>query len=157
MATPFVPPYLGTYEDIARALLHNPFLGSGHSGPRPHHEAVELNPQPLPPEPDPWRNAAVSYLASLVSMQELAKTIDNPEQAKQLGIRAERGISEFIDDYCGTPPRRIPWPFPGPPPWVATLAVQITSVANSQAGALRDGLLQVAGRIASSAGQVNAR
>jgi hypothetical protein len=139
-------------------------LGSGYSGRRNHLEAVALNPQPLPPRgpefgpvPDPWRNAAVHYLASLVSVKELAKTIDNKELGSQLAARAERGFSEFLDDFCGTPPRRIPWPYPGPPPWVATLVAELTSAANSLSGTFRDGLMGVAGRVAHFGQQSNAR
>ena len=42
--------------------------------------------------------------------------------------------------------RRIPWP--GPPPWVVPLASELVSVANAETGALRESLMQVAGRIA---------
>ncbi len=155
MSTPSFPPYLGSYEDIVNALLHNPLWGSGHVGHIPHvqAEADELNPQPLPPragpgDPDPWRNAAVRYLATLVNLRELSRAITDQDTRGQLAQSAETGIQAFLDDFCGTPPRRIPWPWPGPPPWVALLAVELTAAANTQTGALREGLMEVAGRIA---------
>jgi hypothetical protein len=153
MSTPYVPPYFGSYEEIVNALLHDPFLGSGRSHylPQTHVQADELNPQPLPPRaptPDPWRNAAVRYLATLVQMQELARTVGNPETSRQLIAQSQMAIQAFLDDYCGTPPRRIPWPWPGPPPWVLTLAAELTSAANTQIGSFREGLMQVAGQVA---------
>jgi hypothetical protein len=46
VSTPVLPPYLGSYEDLVNALLHNPFLGGGR-GPGPRRlkaDDVELNP-----------------------------------------------------------------------------------------------------------------
>jgi hypothetical protein len=148
----WVPPYFGSYEQLVAALLNDPFLGSPHSN-NPKHDASaehELNPQPLPPSPDPFRNAAVRYLAGLVSMQELARATDNEQLRNELNAGAEAGIQAFMDDFCGTPPRRIPWNWPGPPPWVSVLAAQVVSAANTQTGTMREGLLQVAGRIAAA-------
>jgi hypothetical protein len=141
MSTPIVPPYFGSYEEIVNALLHKPFYGS-----------VELNPQPLPPredpQPSPWRNAAVRYLATIAGMHELAQNVSDQALREQLNASAEAAIQAFIEDYCGTPPRRIPWHWPGPPPWVTPLAGEVISAANTQTGALREGLLRIAGRIA---------
>ena len=152
MTTPILPAYFGSYEDLVKALLHNPFLGSGYTGPHPRLETRELQsevslPQdPVPIRPTHW-NAAVSYLASLVSMKELAKAVTDKEYGAELAGRADGALADFMDDFCGTPPRRIPWPYPGPPPWVATLVAQLLSAANSQSGALREGLLGIAGQI----------
>jgi hypothetical protein len=159
MSTPYVPPYFGSYEDLVHALLHDPFLGSGQSGPhRPRlTHADELNPQPLPPHstegpvPDPWRNAAVRYVATLVNMLELGKSLEDTNLGQQYTTNAEGAIQAFLDDFCGTPPRRIPWSWPGPPPWVNPLAAALVSAANSQSGALREGLMSVAGRVAAMA------
>ncbi len=163
----YLPPYLGSYEDIVNWLLH-----PRPAGPLRFHthvvqtEADELNPQPLPPgpppegtrqgiiivgggpDPVPWRNPAVRYLSMLVNMQELGKTVENKQLGQQLARSAEISIQAFLDDFCGTPPRRIPWPWPGPPPWVTPLAAELVSVANTQSGAFREGLMQVAGRVA---------
>jgi hypothetical protein len=158
MSTPWVPPYFGSWEEIVQSLLHNPFLGSPH--PSPHllmsaGEAVALNPQPLPPGggpvPDPWRNAAVRYLATLVSMEEQARVTENQQLREQLTTGAERALSAFIDDFCGSSPRRIPWPWPGPPPWVSLLASHLVAAANTQNGQFREGLMRIAARIGESA------
>ena len=155
MSTPYVPPYFGSYEELVQALLHDPFLGSGQSGPHRLYraQADELNPQPLPPgpSPDPWRNAAVRYLATLVDMHELGKSMEDTHLGQQYMANAESATQAFMDDFCGTPPRKIPWPLPGPPPWVNALAATLVSAANSQTGALREGLMQMAGRVASMA------
>jgi hypothetical protein len=148
----WVPPYFGSYEQLVAELLNNPSLGSGRGGLVPavraeesRHHNSELNPQPLPP----FQSPVISYLATLVSMQELSKNVANPAVAKQLATSADAAFAAFLDDYCGTPPRQIPWPWPGPPPWVIALAAEVVSVANTyQAGAFRDGLLSFAGRIA---------
>ena len=147
MSTPHLPPYLGTYEDLAAALLHDPLLGSGH--PRRTSDAVELNPQPLPPgDPRPRANAAVRYLATLVHMKELGRVLGEKPLGRQLTAASDSAFVSFLDDYCGTPPRRIPWPWPGPPPWVGLLAAELVGVANTQNGAMRDGLMQFAGQVA---------
>ncbi len=42
MSNPTLPPYLGTWDELLQALLHNPFLGSGGGGipPRTHLEEL---------------------------------------------------------------------------------------------------------------------
>ena len=158
MSTPWVPPYFGSYEELTKALLHDPFLGSGRRTlHQTHFETVELNPQPLPPgrsesaldpTPVPWRNPVIHYLGSLVSMRILAKATPDQAVSEQLTRGSESALAQFLDDYCGTPPRRIPWPWPGPPPWVAPLASELVSVANTLgAGEFSQGLIQLAGRI----------
>jgi hypothetical protein len=149
MSTPILPSYFGSYEDLVNALLHNPSLGSGRQSiHRLTADDVELNPQPLPPgPPDPLRNAAVRYLATLVGMKQVAGTIGG-EQGQQVGAAADTAIQAFLDDFCGTPPRRIPWPWPGPPSWVLPLASELVSAANAESGAFREGLMQVAARVA---------
>ena len=68
--------------------------------------------------------------------------------AKQIVASAEAAISEALDDYCGTPPRKVPWAFPGPPPWVWDIASELTAAANTlQEGALRTSLIQISGRV----------
>jgi hypothetical protein len=149
MSTPILPPYFGSYEDLVNALLHDPFLGSGRGGHihRLQADEVALNPQPLPPGERLSRNAAVQYVVSLVNMREVSATMGR-ENGAAVRASADAALQAFIDDFCGTPPRRIPWPWPGPPPWVVPLASELVSVANAETGALRDSLMQVAGRVA---------
>ncbi len=78
------------------------YWGSG----RHASDAVALNPQPLPPEPDPYVVAAVHMTHEFVRL------------AVEAEIRGESGariIADFVDDWCGTPwPRKWPFPWPGP-------------------------------------------
>jgi hypothetical protein len=91
---------------------------------------------------------AVPHLVSIVTTQHAASAMKSKEAAKQVIATAESGISQFLDDYCGTPPRLIPWPFPGPPPWVSIIASELAEKANTfQEGSLRAALLQLAGRL----------
>jgi hypothetical protein len=152
MSHPWIPPYLGTYEDLIAALLHNPFLGSGSEpgNSRPH-QIAEPNPMPwrtAEPSPSPWF-AAVSYLMTSISLKEIAAGLPEGEARSSLNKHADHAISSFLDDICGTPPRRIPWPWPGPPPWIFPLASQLVIAAHSfEAGNLREETLRVAGQIA---------
>jgi hypothetical protein len=89
----------------------------------------------------------VSYLVTAVSMKEIASQMKGRLQ-EQMAQAAEASIAQFLDDFCGTPPRKIPWHWPGPPPWNSALAAELAMVANTlQAGFARTELLNVAGRI----------
>ena len=144
----WLPPYFGSYEHLLKELLHNPFLGSGQGGP---HRAAAFE----GPVPDPWRAAytsparqAVALLVSAATAKETAAAMSDKSHAKQIAASADAAISEVLDDYCGTPPRKVPWPFPGPPPWVWEIASELTAAANTfQEGALRTSLLQISGRV----------
>lgn len=143
----WLPPYFGSYEHLLKELLHNPFLGSGQGGVPPR--AFE------DPQPSPWRAAhigpaqqAVALLISAATAKETASAMADKELAKQIVASADAAISEVMDDYCGTPPRKVPWPFPGPPPWVWEIASELTAVANTfQAGSLRTNLVEISGRV----------
>ena len=91
-------------------------------------------------------NPTLNYLTLLVSMQEVAETMDNREAGAELSGNIESSVARFIDDYCGTP-----WPLPGGPPWAAILAADLVSAANLYTGSLRTGLLRLAGRVAERA------
>jgi hypothetical protein len=76
-------------------------------------EQVALNPQPLPP-----RLAYIAVLAqevvnSIVNLQDLTETLPGDFQA-QIAQVANQRLQIFLDDYCGTPPRKSPFPFPHP-------------------------------------------
>jgi hypothetical protein len=91
---------------------------------------------------------AVPYLVSIVSIREAASAMTNKQAAQQIIATGETAISQFLDDYCGTPPRLVPWPFPGPPPWGSIIASELAEKANAlQEGSLRAALLQLAGRL----------
>lgn len=72
-------------------------------------DLAALNPQPLPP-----RALAVATLGrALLARAELIG-----EAAAHSGNTgaAARYVTDLIDDWCATPPRKLPWPGPGPRP-----------------------------------------
>lgn len=99
-----------------------------------------LNPQPLPPvngpSPDPWRSMAASRLTagpqpepwhSMLTALTARMVIDGAvarirgaenagmdEQSERVYNSVRASIREFVDDWCGTPPRRWPRPWPWP-------------------------------------------
>jgi hypothetical protein len=67
------------------------------------------------PHPEPWRLAYTTVLtqeivSSIINLQDLAGIL--PQSSVQ-EVASQR-LQVFIDDYCGTPPRKNP--FPGPRP-----------------------------------------
>lgn len=109
----------------------------------------QFGPHPEPwvsgPSPEPWR-VAVPQLVQAVQARELAARLEGHAK-EEMFKSAHLAIEAILDDWCGTPPRRYPWPWPGPPPWVWEIASQLTLIANTvEAGSLREGLLDVAGR-----------
>ena|SRR5437868_2448454 len=157
MSIPWLPPYLGSWQDLINSLLHDPFLGSGRGRGFPYAVAAPTyDPNPLPwrnaePNPSPW-SPAVSFLMSAISLKEVASKLPDGQLRNDLGKRADHAISTFIEDYCGTPPRRIPWPWPGPPPWDYSIVSELAMAAHSfQEGSLRNEVLHVAGQIAQKA------
>ena len=109
--------------------------GLGHPIPTPWH-----------PVPIPWMSA-VDALVAAVTAQQLAATVEGPLRA-QLEQSASASIAQVLDDYCGTPPRLIPWPYPGPPPWIFAIASELNTIANaSESVAMQAGLLKIAGQV----------
>lgn len=74
-------------------------------------EAVELNPQPIPPGVE-LQFAAARVANEIALAAVAAEAAGNDEAAEQIVARA-------VDDWCGTPSghRPIPWPGPWPFPW----------------------------------------
>jgi hypothetical protein len=86
-------------------------------------------------------------LATAVNAKVLAATLEGAAQ-REAEAAANSTIARVLDDYCGTPPKFVPWPYPGPPPWLIPIASELSGLANMvQAGPLRDGLNQVAGQV----------
>jgi hypothetical protein len=121
----------------------------------PHLPTLEMaEPDPSPwkqinPDPLPWIvQNAVSFLVSAVTIKDVAVNVSDEKARKQMISGADAAIAAFVDDYCGTPPRLIPWPWPGPPPWVVEIASALSLCANNfQEGVLRDGILAIAGQL----------
>lgn len=82
-------------------------------------DRVTLNPQPLPPgpQPDPWRAAMFARLTidQAVSQYQLAEALLGREAAGRASEAARSQIQAFVDEWCGTHPRPWPRPWPWPP------------------------------------------
>jgi hypothetical protein len=74
-------------------------------------EAVELNPQPIPPGVE--LQFAAAEVANEIALAAVAAEAAGNDEA------AERIVAQAVDDWCGTPSghRPIPWPGPWPFPW----------------------------------------
>jgi hypothetical protein len=76
-------------------------------GPNERLARVALNPQPLPP-------GEALVVGAAVMAQEVARLA---VEADLQGGNASAWLTDFIDDWCGTPwPHKWPWPLPGPGP-----------------------------------------
>jgi hypothetical protein len=169
MSTPWVPPYFGSWEELVRSVLHNPFLGSGTHHPllaylqqRPPHIGppdpgpldvasflnpgviAALNPQPLPPR---WMTAI--FVAQL-SVKDLTSRLPK-EQGGELTSSLEQTIADEIDFVCGNVPH-IHGPIPGPSPFAFAIAAELNLMGNTmQEGTLRNAVLELAGQIVNKA------
>jgi len=143
MNTPTLPPYLGSWDELVKALLNNPFLGSGQGGfpPRANAEMFREGGAVMDPQPSPWRPAmAASFFTSLIAMKQVASHLGSEGRAFNQAV--DQAIEDLLDDFCGTPPH-IP-PSPGP------LAVGVELIAFARAlpeGELRNTILFVGGKI----------
>jgi len=115
-------------------------------------EQFERNPRVLAiSDPMPWRTA-LAQLVEAAKARDLATRLSDARSGT-FQKRADDAIDMVLDDYCGTPPRRIPWPWPGPPPWAFELASALSTLAYSvEAGGLRDTLLDIGQRALQKAG-----
>ncbi len=104
------------------------------------------------PFPEPW-HVLVSDLLSAISTKEVAKNMPESEHQRALFEQADRAISDIIDDWCPTRPRRpVPRPWPGPPPWVPPAVERLVMVGHSlQEGSMREEVLRAAGELAEKA------
>lgn len=114
-----LPP--GPWGPVVRGLFFGTGLAGQHFGHAyagqfagRHGDFAALNPQPLPPR----ALYVVALGRAAISRAELISEASS--HAGGTGI-AGRYIMDLIDDWCGTPPRRIPWPKPEPhPEWAQT-------------------------------------
>jgi hypothetical protein len=122
-----------------RVWIYNPYIQHPYNPAlEPAMGGVENTLSPRRNGPLDW---AVPHLVSIITTQQAASAMKSKEAAKQIIAAAETGISQFLEDYCGTPPRLIPWPFPGPPPWVSIIASELAEKANTfEEGSLRTAL-----------------
>jgi hypothetical protein len=113
----------------------------------------ELAAERIHPAAEAWRTA-VSQLVEAAQVKELAAKSSAAHQKSAMTKSANVCIEQILDEWCGTPSGRHPWPWPGPPPWAYQIASSLSLVANTlQAGSLRDELLAIAGQISSRAAE----
>jgi hypothetical protein len=145
MSNPWLPPYLGSWEDLMAALLHDPYLGGWRRPNIVLQTHANTAAEPLSGWP-----AAVASLVGAVSLRDVASSLPDGRAKEELVMRVDQAISRFIDD-CGTIYRHpLPWPPPGP---VADgIASELAIIANVLPnGRARDGIIEVAGRIVQNA------
>jgi hypothetical protein len=146
MASHWVPPYFGSWDDLVKYVVNSALHPKV---PRPNWVDLEALPPdsvPAGPVPDPWK-AVTATLVSAVTAKQLALSMKGSAGA-QMEKSASAAIEQVLDDYCGTPPRKIPWPYPGPPPWSYGIASELMAIANaSQVAGLREDLTKVAGQV----------
>jgi len=113
------------------SLGHGGYPNPEDSGPAPwwgpwavldiHAVLTRLRGNPTPgalhPQPEPWRTdfavgIAQAMVARVIDLHLLAAAL--PE-ANRAGVarQASAFMSDVTDWYCGTPPRPLPYPFPG--------------------------------------------
>jgi hypothetical protein len=76
-------------------------------------EAVELNPQPIPPGIE--FQFAAARVANQIALAAVAAAAAGNDEG------AERIVMEAVDDWCGTPGGHRPVPWPGPWPYPSDL------------------------------------
>lgn len=134
MSQPNLPPYLGSWDELIKALLLNPFLGSGGSphGPHPpqtHHERSD-------PQPSPWSPAANLILLT-AAIRDIASHL--PDSQKPLAGALSAVATDWEDGIC---------PPPLPHPHVVAAAVEVMALASTlEKGGLRSALVREAGII----------
>jgi hypothetical protein len=168
MTTPSVPSYFGSWEELVRSMLHNPFLGSGVQHPllsyfqRPPRFGppdpgpldisnflnpgmiAALNPQPIPP------GVMTSVFVAQLAVRDLTAGLPK-DQGSQLTTSLEQAIADEIDFVCGTVPH-VHGPIPGPSPFPFAIAAELNLLGNTmQEGSLRNSVLQLARQIVNKA------
>ena len=138
MSHPTLPAYLGTWDELLQALLHNPFLGSGKGGPQPKLELDEL--RKSAPTGIHVHSPAVALLLSGIGAKLTALRLKDATLRSEMVSAAEQALADWEDDFCGTPPH--------PYPWVFVTAVELVTFANSlPQGPLQAEVIRVAGQL----------
>lgn len=74
---------------------------------------VALNPQPLSPRLAYTTVLAQEIINSITNLQDIADVLPEDAQFRAIEVANQR-LQVFFDDYCGTPPRKSPFPVPHP-------------------------------------------
>jgi len=130
-----LPPYLGTWDELVRALLNNPFLGSGHT---PVTHALKAHSERLNPEPSPWSPASALFVVAAGLKDIVSRLPEGPKS--QIGSAIISAADDWEDWYCGNGPR--------PGPHVMQTAGELLAFAGTlEAGALRTNIVREAGTL----------
>jgi hypothetical protein len=133
MAQPNLPSYLGTWDELVRELLHNPFLGSGH-GPGPHGFRSLSDRQG--PVPDPGSPASALFVVA-AGLKDVVSRLPEGENS-QIGSAIVSAADDWEDWFCGNGPR--------PHPNVIETVGQLLAFAGTlEVGALRTNIVREAG------------
>jgi hypothetical protein len=143
MNNPMSPSYLGSWDELVNALLHNPFLGGGRGGvpPRVKAEMSREGGPEMGPQPDPWFvSTATSFLTSLIALKQVASHLDGEGRAFERA--ADRALEEMLDEFCGTAPH-VP-----PRPWPLVVGVELIAFARSLPdGELKSRIIAIGGTV----------
>jgi hypothetical protein len=143
MNAPTLPPYLGSWDELVKALLNQPFLGSGQGRipPRLGAEMFREGGPEMGPQPDPWFfSTATSLFTSLIAMKQVASHLGG--ESRGFERAADQALEDLLDDFCGTPPH-IP-----PSPWPFAIGVELIAFARAlPEGELRNTIIIVGGKV----------
>ena len=130
-----LPPYLGTWEELVQALLHNPYLGSG----RGTYVNTEAQVGPTGREAAVF-SPAVSLFVAGIGMKEVASKVSDTKLKTELNQAADQALTTWEDDYCGTPPR--------PNPRAFVVAAELVAFGSTlQPSTLQNEVFRIAGQI----------
>jgi len=133
MAHPTLPPYLGTWDELVQALLHNPFLGSGRA---PLTHLLQSHTERANPEPSPWAPASALFVVAAGLKDIVSRLPEGPKS--QVGSAIIQAADDWEDWFCGNGPR--------PGPHVMQTAGELLAFAGTlEAGALRTNIVREAG------------
>jgi hypothetical protein len=100
-------------------------------------------------------DVATAGVVGLISLKQVAVRVPNEKVRAEMLAGIDRALTALIDDYCGTPPH---------PHWLGSQADVVTLVGNLGAtaetypdAAMREGILDVAARIAVTASATDAK
>jgi hypothetical protein len=171
MSTPWVPSYFGSWEELVRSVLHNPFLGSGTQMPHPLLSYLQQRPPHIgPPDPGPLEIASIfnpgiisalnpqplpprvmsSIFVAQLAIRDLTSRVPK-DQGSEVTTRLDQSIADEIDFVCGTVPH-VHGPVPGPSPYPFVVAAELNVLGNiMQEGSLRNSVMQLASQIVNRA------
>lgn len=135
MANPNLPPYLGSWDELVQALLHNPFLGSG-GGPHPH--LLQSLSERMRPRTEPSSPATALFVMA-AALKDVASRLPDGQQSA-IGNAIAQAADDWDEWYCGNGPRPNPHV-------VETVGELLAFAATLESGSLRAGIAAEAGAL----------